>query len=175
MNIITLGNDLAGATFSPCMAYRYSLWRKVSDLPSSVAFIGLNPSTADHEVNDPTVTRCINYAKAWGAGRFYMLNLFAWRDTDPKLMKAAIEPIGIENNETLKTITWGCAIVVAAWGTHGKFKQRGDQVLNLLRDINLHCLKTTKAGCPQHPLYLKAELKPVIFQAARGWADKAGE
>lgn len=176
MNIITKGDIVSGATFSPCEQYRYSLWRRWPNPLLScdtetpvrmIAFCGLNPSVADHKQADPTVTRCINRAKEMGMDGMYMLNLFAWRDTDPKGMKAAIEPVGIENDETIRSIAMQCQMVIACWGAHGKYRDRASKVLHLLRDIDLYCLKTTKGGMPQHPLYLKSELQPKIFQVAQ--------
>ena len=80
---MTLAYELS-ATFSPCRRWRYTLLRRWE--PANlivVAFIGLNPSTADETLDDPTIRRCIGFAKAWGAGGMYMLNLFGWRSTDP--------------------------------------------------------------------------------------------
>lgn len=167
MNITTLGTALSGATFSPCMAYRYSLTRVLNPLAGlpKIAFIGCNPSTADHEHGDPTVTRCINRAEALGAGKFYMLNLFAWRDTDPKGMRAAIEPVGIENDETIRSIALECSMVVCCWGAQGKYLRRADRVLELLRDVDLYALRITAKGWPQHPLYLPNKLEPFLWRA----------
>jgi hypothetical protein len=122
-------------------------------------FVGLNPSTADEVDNDPTVTRCINYAQNWGYGGLIMSNLFAWRDTDPRAMKAAQEPIGPENDTWLARLAAEAGLVVAAWGVDGRHRGRGDQVARLLAG-QLHYLKLTKDGHPSHPLYLKKTLKP---------------
>ena len=87
-----------GAIFSGCRTYRYTLWRSWDRDKGDVMFIGLNPSTADETLNDPTVRRCINYAKSWGYGGIYMANMFAFRATDPKEMKQAKDPIGYRND-----------------------------------------------------------------------------
>ena len=71
------------ATFSSCRAYRYSLSRIWDKKKKLVLLIGLNPSTADEKVDDPTIRRCVNYAKNWGYGGFLMVNLFAYRTTLP--------------------------------------------------------------------------------------------
>lgn len=167
MNVIELGNEQSGAIFSPCMQYRYSLWRTLTESTNigSFAVLALNPSTADHEQSDPTVTRCINRARDLGYGKFYMLNIFAFRATDPKDMKAAIEPVGIENDETIRQVVSECSMVVCAWGAHGKYRDRASKVLELLKDVDLYCLKLTKSGQPQHPLYLSNKLKPTLWRA----------
>ena len=111
--------------FSPFREYRYTLYREWAPGDKVVQFIGLNPSTADEVKNDPTVTRCINYAKAWGYTGMYMTNIFAFRATDPAVMKAHPEPVGEENDHYLSMIARESEIVVAAWGTHGAYLNRG--------------------------------------------------
>jgi hypothetical protein len=122
-------------------------------------FVGLNPSTADETSDDPTLTRCINYAKSWGYGGVCMANLFAFRATEPSDMKASDDPIGTENNKWLKKLAKDAALVVAAWGNDGSYLERSKQVKELLP--NLYCLKLNKSGEPAHPLYQAAKLKPV--------------
>src|SRR5574337_58428 len=148
-----------GAKFSRCRKYRYVLWRIWDESKPMCAFIGLNPSTADEVKNDPTVTRCINYAKAWDCGGLYMLNIFAYRATDPKVMKAQNDPIGPENNKHLDLYTGMSEIRIAAWGTHGSYLNRGRDVAALL--ANLKCLGITQSGHPKHPLYLRSDTKPI--------------
>lgn len=156
-------SDKSGAIFSPCRTWRYVLWREWDPERAKVMFIGLNPSTADEVKNDPTVTRCINYAKAWGYGGIYMMNIFAFRATDPRDMKAAPDPVGPENNHFLwKTAAKAGLPLIAAWGTHGTFQNREHQVLELLkREFPIYCLGKTKDGHPKHPLYLKKDLNPI--------------
>lgn len=148
-----------GAHFSDCRQYRYTLWRNWDPLRSYVAFIGLNPSTADETENDPTIRRCITYAQDWGYGSMFMLNLFAWRATDPKAMKRAVDPIGEANDYWLHQAWQRCTLTVAAWGTHGAYRKRAVAVRALLP--NLHVLRLTKAGFPSHPLYLPKLLTPI--------------
>lgn len=150
------------ATFSPCRTWRYSLHRSCSLLkaePRLLAVIGLNPSTADETSDDPTVRRCIRYAFEWGYQGLCMLNLFAFRATDPADMKAARDPVGPGNNKVLRSESEG-RDVLCAWGVHGKFWSRGSKVRWLLRDRNLLCLGRTADGEPKHPLYMRADLKP---------------
>ena len=123
-------------------------------------FIGLNPSTADETQDDPTVRRCIRYAQSWGYSALYMTNIFSFRATDPHVMKRFDDPVGPDNNVTLIRLAEHAGIVVAAWGVHGEHMRRGDTVRRFLLH-DLHVLKLTKGGHPCHPLYLKADLKPV--------------
>lgn len=147
------------ANFSECRKYRFALWRKWDESKPYAMFIGLNPSTADEIENDPTITRCINYAKSWGYGGLCMANLFAFRATEPTNMMAAIDPIGIGNDEWLIKLSENAGVVVAAWGNNGNYLNRSKQVVELLQ--NLHCLKMNQSGEPAHPLYQKSDLQPV--------------
>lgn len=187
------------AVFSPCRTWRYTLTRviaasvfdrKLTDLSvpegevghvvsrwhfehggkGTVAFIGLNPSTADETVDDPTIRRCMGFARRWGYDRMVMLNAFAFRATDPKVMKAAANPIGPENDEHLVREAGRADLVVCCWGNHGLWHPhpsttltRQEDVYDLLREagVKLYALGTTKQGAPSHPLYLRADLEPV--------------
>ncbi len=150
----------SGAEFSPCRLYRYSLWRLWDDRPK-VAFIGLNPSTADETADDPTIRRCIGYASDWGYGGLYMLNLFAFRATDPKDMKAASDPVGPDNNLALTGHALTCAKTIAAWGNDGLYRARSAAVRAMLP--RLYCLGLNANGEPKHPLYLAKNLRPVLW------------
>ncbi len=123
-----------------------------------VMFIGLNPSTADENTDDPTLTRCINFAKKWGYGGVRTANLFAFRATDPVVMKAAKDPVGPDNNKWLKKLAQETDLTIAAWGNDGSFLGRSEQVKALLP--NLHCLKINKSGEPAHPLYQPGSAMP---------------
>jgi len=152
----------SGAEFSPDRIHRYSLWRIWDREKPYAAFVGLNPSTADEQKNDPTVRRCINYARDWGYGGLIMLNIFAYRSTDPGNLYTASDPVGPENDSFIGNVSSRAGVTVAAWGNHGDFLNRGREVMTLLK--NPHCLKLTKAGCPGHPLYLRKDLMPVPFK-----------
>ena len=147
----------SGATFSDDGIYRYRLWREWdADLPSCL-FIMLNPSTADATQNDPTIRRCIDYARRWGFGRLEVGNLFALRSTDPKVLYAAHDPVGPDNDDALMEMREGANLTVCAWGVHGHHRDRGDTVATMLshfRPPSLHCLGQTKGGAPRHPLYM---------------------
>ena len=149
------------ATFSSCRKYRYSLSRIWDKKKKYVLFIGLNPSTADEEVDDPTIRRCINYAKNWGYGGFMMVNLFAYRTTLASNLKKVKYPVGIENDQYIVTLSKKADITVAAWGNNGNFYSRDKQVLSLVS--NLMCLKINKSGQSAHPLYLNKDLKLTRF------------
>ena len=150
-----------GAVFSDCRKFRYALWRMWNEQMPIAMIIGLNPSTADEKVNDPTITRCINFASSWGYGGVCVTNLFGFRATAPTELKAQHDPIGKENDAWVHEMAKGAAIAVAAWGNHGKFLNRSLEILPSLDQ--LHCIKMNKSGEPAHPLYLKAELKPVLM------------
>jgi hypothetical protein len=142
------------AKLSRCRKYRYALWRTWDDSLPYVMFVGLNPSTADENTDDPTLIRCMNFAKSWGYGGVCMANLFAFRATDPLVMKAADNPVGRLNNKWLKQLAQEAGLVVAAWGNDGVYLKRSQKVVKMIPD--LYCLKMNKSGEPAHPLYQKA-------------------
>lgn len=151
------------AEFSEYRLYRYSL-RIVWDpsLPLA-AFIGLNPSTADEWQDDPTVRRCRNFAEVWNCGGLLMLNIFAFRATDPAVMKKANEPIGPRNTAAylIEQLAPCAGPHIAAWGKHGIHRDRGEYVKGQVP--RLDCLAVNLDGSPKHPLYLKGDLKPIPF------------
>lgn len=157
-----------GAEFSPDRVFRYRLWRRWDHGPMLLV-IGLNPSTADETTDDPTVRRCLDYARRWGFAGLRMMNLFAFRATDPKAMLAAADPIGRENRSKIRTearitVLEGGA-VLAAWGNHGAHKEQSAWARWGL-DVEVGgvaCLGLTKREEPKHPLYLARETKPVPF------------
>ena len=141
--------------------YRYLLWREWDGESKTVSFIMLNPSRADAQVNDPTIRRCISFAKAWGYGRLEVVNLFAYRTSQPALLKQAIEPIGKDNNHYILESVRRSDRVILAWGNHGLWREQDLCILELLKTCErLYSLGTTKLGCPRHPLYLRSTVKP---------------
>lgn len=148
---------------SPCRTYRYTLWRDFGGLVGDdyAMFIGLNPSTADEVNDDPTIRRCVAFAKSWGYGAMCMTNLFAFRATEPADMIAATDPVGPDNDVHLIDLARNASVVVAAWGTNGAHLGRDAAVRALVP--RLHCIKKTQAGHPGHPLYLRADLTPILF------------
>jgi hypothetical protein len=148
-----------GADFSPCRKWRYALWREWGPCDPSrrVAFIGLNPSTADESIDDPTIRRCIGFAKSWGYSGLVMLNAYAFRATDPKDMKKAADPIGPDNDAKLAEYSEWCAAYVAAWGAHCS-PSRARSVCEVIGH-RIQCLGKTKDGHPKHPLYLASNTR----------------
>ena len=149
------------ANFSSCRKYRYSLSRIWDKQKKFVLFIGLNPSTADEKIDDPTIRRCSVYAQKWGYGGFMMVNLFAYRTTLPSNLKKVKYPVGRDNDKYIVKLSKKADITVAAWGNNGILYRRDKQVLSLVP--NLMCLKVNKSGQPAHPLYLKKDLKLTKF------------
>lgn len=145
------------ARLSPCRRYRYALWRTWDDTLPRVMFVGLNPSTADETVDDPTLRRTMDFARRWGFGGVGNGNLFAFRATDPKAMMAAEDPVGPDNDAWLRRLADEAQLVVAAWGNDGGFHGRSAVVRAMLPD--LHCLKINASGEPAHPLYQRADTR----------------
>lgn len=154
-------NDETGAILSDCRKYRYVLWRQWDSKKPYCLFIGLNPSTADETLDDPTIRRCVRFSKDWGYGSCVMANIFAFRATKPVDMKSQIDPVGIDNNVWLQDLARNAGKIICAWGTHGNYLERDDEVFYLLHSLHLQCLGTTKAGHPKHPLYLRSDTQPV--------------
>ena len=114
----------------------------------------LNPSTADAEKFDPTVRRCFGFACDWGFGSMEVVNLFAFRSTYPEQLKKVSDPVGPENDVIILKAVKESDLVVAAWGIHGRLHGRDLKVQRLIEGIkDLHCIGTTKAGAPLHPLH----------------------
>lgn len=147
---------VSDAIFSDCRTYRYVLTREWAEERRLVAFIGLNPSTADETVDDPTVRRCIDFARNWGYSGLYMLNLFGYRATKPADLRTAPEPIGKRNDDHLVRYCLSSQIIVACWGAHGNLLFRSEHVVPMLlsKGLVLHAFGETKKGEPKHPLYL---------------------
>ncbi|MEM6277122.1 MAG: DUF1643 domain-containing protein [Pseudomonadota bacterium] len=161
----TKGDAPSTAVYSDCENYRYMLTRVWDPQGQRALFIMLNPSTATEVQNDPTVERCERRARALGFGAFRVLNIFAWRDTDPKKMRAAADPIGPENDAAIRdSLDWAHR-VIAAWGTHGAHLDRGPQVAAMLRASGhpIYHLGLSKAGHPKHPLYIAYDQQPQLW------------
>lgn len=142
--------------------YRYWLSRGWDcDLPT-VCFVMLNPSTADAEFDDPTIRRCIGFAKLWGYGRLEVRNLFAYRATDPGQLRRVDDPVGPYGDVYLAGAA-ASSLVVAAWGCHGELFGRHRAARKLLGNTKLYCLGKTKDGHPKHPLYLPASACLVAY------------
>ena len=147
----------SGATFSPDRVYRYHLWRTWAPGPRLVV-IGLNPSTADETVDDPTIRRCLGFARSWGLVGLDMLNLFAFRATDPRGLRSAKDPVGPHNIRTLLQFVGVGApelVVLAAWGANTLARPRGVALARMCP--RLVCLARNADGSPKHPLYARGD------------------
>lgn len=170
------------ADISRCGRYRYLLereWRGTHDPkhwewmgckdgagmemgePRSVLFVMLNPSTADGTEDDPTIRRCVGFAKAWNYEQISVVNLYAYRATKPKELFAAGDAIhGPRNQEVIERAVRRAGIVICAWGAHGEDYQA--EVVRGWMHMKPHfALGLTKGGSPRHPLYLPADAKPI--------------
>lgn len=154
------------AEYSACGKYRYFLTRKIDDTKKPLCFIMLNPSTATEEQNDPTVERCQRRALSAGYGGIIILNLFAYRATDPKDMKVQADPVGPHNDrfidEALHDSKYGILDIVCGWGCHGTHMDREKAVLEMFAKYQIQpkALEWTKAGHPKHPLYIPYSARP---------------
>jgi hypothetical protein len=152
-------NGGRGALLSADGRYRYRLWRLWDDLLPIMVWVMLNPSTADADVDDPTIRKCVGFAKANGYGGIIVVNLFAWRATDPKELPRVADPVGPENDEH---ILWACrapllATIVAGWGCDKFSLSRATRVKTLIYGAagrQLQCFRKSVGGRPYHPLYL---------------------
>jgi len=150
------GDAASEAVYSDCQAYRYLLTRTWDPAGRKALFVMLNPSTATEVQNDPTVERCERRARALGFGAFRVTNIFAFRATDPRVMRAAADPVGPANDAAIgDSLPWADTIL-CAWGAHGAHLDRGPAVERLLRACGrpLHHLGLTREGHPRHPLYI---------------------
>ena len=155
----------ADAVFSLSRTYRYTLSRVWNEKEPYVMFVGLNPSTADETKNDPTVTRCINFADAWGYGGIIMTNIFAYRSTDPKNLLTVDDPVGPKNDEYLLKTAGDAGLIVCSWGYFPEHEARQGDVRNrTLFPHRLYHLGLTKKGWPRHPLYLKKSVWPIEWK-----------
>ena len=134
--------------------YRYVLWRRWGTGKAFAHLCGLNPSVADHILNDNTISREIAFGKSWGMDGLIKTNAFGYRATDPKEMKRATDPIGPENDLWIYEASKITPFNVACWGVHGEFMGRGEDLKSRYR---WKCFGVTKAGFPKHPLYLRKD------------------
>lgn len=152
-----------GAKFSDCKKYRYCLWRIWDKELPTIAFIGLNPSTANESTNDATIRRVISFAKQWGYGGVYMLNCFPYVSTDPKEMN----PENITNDCMEINTNWIfkiaelCQEIIFAWGNFEIAKTQGKYLSSCFLKAN--CLGKNKNGSPKHPLYIPNNIQRINF------------
>jgi hypothetical protein len=157
---------MSGAVFSRDRRYRYRLWRRWDAARPVVAFVMLNPSTADAVRNDPTVRRCIGFARSWGFGGLEVVNLFAYRATDPRVLRRATDPVGPANRRHLAAAIVRAGLVIAAWGADPTARDAPTQG-RVLSQPELRCLGVTRSGAPRHPLYVRATVRPIRVRRVR--------
>ena len=150
---------LRDAVISEDGLYRYRLTRRWDD-GDQVTFVMLNPSTADANEDDPTLRRCIRFAQAWGYAALSVVNLYAYRATNPDDLWRTADPIGVDNDSHLCAAGESGDLLVAAWGGNAKL-ERIEQILTLPGFSQINYLRLTKAGQPSHPLYLPKDLTPI--------------
>lgn len=162
------GLPAADAVLSSDGRYRYCLTRRWSPTGPTVRWIMINPSTADADLDDATVRRCVGFARRWGFAALVVHNLYALRATDPRELALADDPVGPDNDAHL------CGeagprvevdLTVCAWGAHPAAAHRAGPVLALLAaaGVRPHALALTAAGAPRHPLYLPGTAAPFEF------------
>lgn len=164
---LTIGGG-SGARLSPCGRYRYELTRQVAVEGGVCNLIMLNPSTADAHIDDPTIRRCVWFARLWGYGSLVVTNLFALRATDPKALRAVSESeaVGPDNDGSIFEVAMRANVIVAAWGANGELHGRGARVREMIEGngYELHYLRRTASGQPMHPLYLPRETHPTLWK-----------
>ncbi|MFP3564752.1 DUF1643 domain-containing protein [Paraburkholderia sp. SIMBA_030] len=168
-------HDLAGergAHISDCGTYRYRLWREWDRSRPTLAFLMLNPSTADHLTDDQTVTRCLLRAAAGKYGRLEVANLFPLRATNPAELLTHADPVGPTgpaDGAVLDAID-RAGMVICAWGAHSAAAPRAAEVMRIIRLTGmrnkLYHLGLNKDGSPKHPLYIAASTRPKPFEFA---------
>lgn len=159
------GDAESVAVYSPCEAYRYTLTREWQAGGRKALFVMLNPSTATEVQNDPTVERCERRARTLGFGAFRVTNIFAYRATDPKVMRAQADPVGPGNDQAIADGAAWADQIICGWGSHGAHLARGAAVADLLRAtrLPLYHLGLTLAGAPKHPLYIGYATQPELW------------
>lgn len=183
-----LGLVAPRAIFSPCRLYRYELHRRWGS-GDTCLFVMLNPSTADEEQDDPTIRRCLGFAKKWGFGALAIGNAFAWRSTDPDGLRGVTDPVGPDNDEALRRMACAASRIVVGWGANASAVDPGraervarlldqapgralDEVRGLARAAGVEektarpiwCLGVNGDGSPKHPLYLAAGTPIVPYE-----------
>ncbi len=155
---------LKDATIDSTGEYRYILKREWNPNLKTVVFVMLNPSTADANIDDRTIEKCIKFAKSWGYGSLEVVNLFAYRSTDPKKLRDVGDPVGEENDNYLLEAVNRADKAVLAWGNNGRMLRRYKKVLELLSSKELYCLGITKEKQPKHPLYVLDSTQLISFK-----------
>jgi hypothetical protein len=183
----------AAAVFSPCSGYRWWLQRTWEPEQPTLVFVGLNPSCADGQRDDPTLRRLVAYGRRWGFGRLEVINLFAAVATSPVAMKRMADPVGTDNEAWIRRCLerlgpWRSEAVPAlesagadpvgphgsllwlGWGNGGAWRGRDRALLALVAEFAVQpfALGCTASGQPRHPLYCPAAMTPGPFASSWG-------
>ncbi len=160
-----------GATISKCGKYRWHLWRNLHDKEyfrrKTCLFIMLNPSTANADEDDPTIRRCMGFANHWGYDRLEVVNLFSWRETDSKkLIEPSFDCWGEKHWEYFDESIRNAGLIICAWGSHPWAKDVARYAIMRIKKAGKKpmCLKINNNGAPGHPLYLKKDLPPIVYE-----------
>ncbi|SES75290.1 DUF1643 domain-containing protein [Oceanicella actignis] len=165
---LRLAGDVTGeAVFSPCGRYRPLLTREYPDGAGTALWIGMNPSTAEADVDDPTVRRESDYSRAWGFRRFVKTNVMDWRATRPAdLLAEGVAPRSPVNLDVIREQAAQADLIMLAFGAlHPRLRHYGRETVEALRADGraLFCLGLTRDGAPRHPLYMRKDLRPIPF------------
>lgn len=148
--------------------YRYRLERRVGGNDRVCLFVMLNPSTADETQDDPTIRRCMAFARREGCGHLVVCNLYAFRATDPRELRTASDPKGPVNADYLRRAAQQAHVIVAAWGSKHLGGSWPLRVLAMLEaEKPVHALKILKTGHPGHPLYVPADAPLIPYPRRR--------
>jgi len=166
-------NSSRSAIISADGKYRYHLYRRIAAGGRIATFIMLNPSTADGDVDDPTIRKCLGFCRHWACGELHVVNLFAFRATEPSDMRNADDPIGPDNFDCVRHAVAKAVnqvdpglrgFVVCAWGTHGSYRAQDETVLGWIENVcKPQALGLTRHGHPRHPLYVPYTVNLVPF------------
>lgn len=154
------------ATLSPCNTYRYWLERSWADYGGDfLNFVMLNPSTADGMVDDPTIRKCVGFARRWGYIGVHVVNLFALRSTDPRALRLHADPVGPENDVFIEAGASSGPLTIVAWGNHGTLHGRDRAVLAMMAGkCQVKALGINANGTPEHPLLVPYSRVPVEYK-----------
>lgn len=152
--MVYLEND---AVISDCGKYRYLLRRIWDRAKPRALIVMLNPSTADAVVDDPTIRSCVRLCQPFFGG-FEVINLYAFRSTDPEGLLESDDPIGPDNWKVAKAAAIRSDLIICAWGAHEAAKTPSSTMFSVLLSQRpaVFCFDTTKHGMPKHPLYIKS-------------------
>ena len=164
------------AVYSPCEGYRYRLDRTWDAGGPRATVVMLNPSTATEAADDPTIARVRRRMGALGFGAMTVVNLFAWRATDPRELARVADPVGPDNDAVIAGAVRGSALILCAWGDGGGLRDRDAAVARRLWQggRRLHVLGLTQRGAPRHPLYLPYAARPVPWDPDTGSGPVSG-